>query len=194
MAKLLLIISLVYSSLVQGQKLQTGDVLLQPLSCWSCGLIEQQENSQFSHIGIFIRDGNSEFVYEALGSVRRIPLGDFLKRTKKAHHVIVLRSIFPFEKKSLKLHADKLLGLPVDKAFRWDNFINDKEQMYCSEFVYKLLKNVLALNNTSPKRMFFNVNPLAWDRYFNNDTPRGELGLSPEDFNQSDDFFVLRSL
>ena len=36
--------------------------------------------------------------------------------------------------------------------------------------------------------MLFDENPEAWDRYFRGNTPRGELGISPEDFNQSLDF------
>lgn len=191
MVKLSIILLLLVSFKVNANSLRVGDILLQPLSCWSCSLIEAQEGSEFSHIGVYIGEGK---VLEALGSVRVISLKDFVKRTKKGSKVLVRRPYKLIDKENFLLKANSFIGFPYDKTFSWNNFIDDKEALYCSELVYKLFYDLIPLKNTVPKRMPFDINPLAWDRYFNNETPRGDLGVSPEDFNKSVDFYTVLEL
>lgn len=175
--------------------LKTGDVLLQPLACWSCNLIEQQENSQFSHIGILIKLGNKDMVLEAYGKVQLVTLEQFISKTEKGTAVTVKRHKDhtllgdDFIKNSLKY-----LGNPYDHYFLWDNYKDDKEAMYCSELLYKVMLPYIHFEDLSPKKMLFDVNALLWDRYFRNQTPRNKKGLSPEDFNLSRDFHFIKYL
>lgn len=193
MARILRILFILWSFNSYSSVLKTGDILLQPLSCWSCSLIEQQENSQFSHIGVFIKINKKSFILEALGEVRLVALSTFLARTKKNKKVLVRRNLFlrPMNFEQLISGASRMVGKPYDKEFRWDNFYQSQEAFYCSELVFKLFDSVNLLKRTEPKRMPFDINPIQWDRYFNGHTPRGEIGVSPEDFHKSLDFFTV---
>lgn len=193
-----LIISLIFAGFyatqgVAAYDLKAGDVILQPLMCWSCSLIAAQEESNFSHIGIVIKKNKKLMVAEAFGKVRLISLSEFTQKTHPEKKIKILR----LKNKSIK--ADELLqelksylGNPYDNKFRWNNYIGDLEAIYCSELVYKILNPLVKFNDLAPKRMTFDVNPNLWDQFFRGDTPRGELGISPEDFNKSVDFFEVQ--
>lgn len=177
------------SNLTFARSLKSGDVILQPLKCWSCNLIEQQEKSKFSHIGVVIERNNKLFVAEAYGKVRLVSVEEFLEKTHPEKDSVVLELTHDHvSKEDLLKTVNSYVGLPYDREFRWNNFILDQEAIYCSELVYKVFKSLVKFKNLAPKRMTFDKNPELWDRYFRGNTPRGELGISPEDFNQTSDF------
>ena len=180
----------------EAGKLLTGDILLQPLNCWSCRLIEEQEDSDYSHIGIVVNIDGKTMVAEAYGKVSLVTLKDFLGKTHPDKVVKVRRldyHFFDFEnfEKRLISSVKNLIGNPYDRSFLWDNLINGKEAIYCSELVYKVIYPQVKFWDLTPKVMLFDRNADLWDRYFRGETPRGKLGISPEDFNQSKDFITL---
>lgn len=199
-AKTLLIIGLMFLGTLPKAfclELKEGDILLQPLSCWSCHLIMQQENSDFAHMGMVIKEDGELKVFEALGEVRVISLNDFIKRTSKGKRVLVRRlsadyKFFPNEE--FYIEIGKFKNLSYDHGFRWDNFDKKGEKIYCSELVFKILSPLGFLTYTETKIMDFDINPQLWDRYFKGETPRGEYGISPEDFNLSKDFETVGEL
>ena len=71
--------------------LKTGDLLLQPLGCWSCFLIEEQEATKYSHMGVYLNLDGQELVLEAYGEVKLTPLNNFLARTEGDEKVLVRR-------------------------------------------------------------------------------------------------------
>ena len=163
-----------------------GDVLLQPLKCWACSLIAQQENSAYSHMGIYL--GDDQVAEAFFDRVKIVSLQEFMQKTAPKKTVRVRRLKYPPAELKSKLseRLKKYLGLPYD---RW--FLLDEQRIYCSELVYKLLRDIEALQHTHPKPMWFDKNPEYWDRYFRGQTPRGELGISPEDFHLSLDFMTV---
>ncbi len=179
-----------------GSEIKTGDILLQPLDCWACRLIENEENSRFSHIGIAVREGEEVFVYEAYGKVQKVSLETFKKKTAKGKKLVVKRLVdhASLDFRALIVKLNKYLNYPYDKMFLWDNFIAGKEALYCSELVYKALLGNIDLYDLAPKKMHFDYKPELWDRYFRGQTPRGKLGISPEDFNLSSDFYLVQQL
>ena len=185
----LLLLIFVYSESIQA--LETGDIILQPLKCWSCSLIEAQENSRFSHMGMAIVENGEVFVLEAYGKVQLKKLSDFLAKTQSDEKIQVRR--FPHLSKAQKIKISELsrnlIGNAYDAEFLWDNFDQDKEKLYCSELVYKILDQVIKLDDLEPKVMLFDINPELWDRFFKGETPRGHLGISPADFEHSLDFY-----
>ena len=54
MKNLLFLISILFSLEVFANEFQTGDILLQPLHCRLCDLIEEEEQSIYSHMGLVI--------------------------------------------------------------------------------------------------------------------------------------------
>jgi len=164
-----------------------GDVILQPLNCYSCGLIEAQENSSFSHMGLIVQVEPDVLVAEALGRVRVVSLQDFLaKGDRRRAHKLMRPNLI--RRVNLRRLIEPVLGADFDAAFLWDNLGRDgREALYCSEFVTKTLAQVMP-RPVMPKIMRFDVNREGWRVYFNGNIPDGELGVSPEDFHRSSSF------
>jgi hypothetical protein len=195
LALFLFVISASYAS-----SLRTGDVLLQPLSCRVCYLIEKEEGGPYSHMGIVFVRSEGVFVAEALGSVKLTPLKEFLSRpTAKRSHLIIRnreiskyyrhqkrRRLFPRE--LWKRFETKFLGLSYDEDFLWFNRDEHrKEKLYCSEMITKLLNRYLS-KKIPTKKMHFRYNRKEWKRYFRGSIPDGLPGNSPMDFLRMDEF------
>jgi len=171
-------------------ELRPGDVLLQPLNCHTCTLIEQEEDTIYSHIGLVISTFPDVMVAEAYGKVRAIALKGFNLRTQKNQKLAVLRfrdQTFQYEllERSREMHSffkTHFEGKKYDAKFSWDN-----ENLYCSEFVAKFLESFLPVRMPL-KRMHFDKNRFQWFRYFKGEIPDGDWGNSPGDFEQSELF------
>ncbi len=122
-------------------KLQPGDLVFQDLDCGPlCSAIEEVTAKRgfprVSHVAMVLTVSPKQvLLMEALGSVRKIPLKDFSKRSRarsgRAKIVVArlkphLRHHIPFVLMELK----KRLGSPYDEAFLPDN-----GAYYCSELI-----------------------------------------------------------
>lgn len=178
--------------------LKVGDVLLQPLNCWSCTLIEDEEQTIYSHIGIVVAV-NPVMVAEARGKVKMLSFEEFNSTTEKGQNISVRRFqnsaiVNELNSKSaqfLALFKNEFEGLKYDKAFLWDNFDEEgKQKLYCSELVAKLLQAFLGIDPIV-KRMHFSRNRELWERYFHGEVPVGKWGNAPADFERSDWFYEV---
>jgi hypothetical protein len=180
-------------------RFQVGDILLQPLHCWVCSLIEAEEQSIYSHMGIVLAT-DPVVVGEAWGSVKVSGLADFMAKTEKGQRLLHLRLRDAHQQQQLAasqllaIFQQKFEHLKYDPYFLWDNFDDlGREKLYCSEFITKLMEGVLPI--TLPlKRMHFNRNREHWERYFNGPVPDGQWGNSPADFYRSELFISLGEL
>jgi hypothetical protein len=170
-----------YSFSTIATSLQTGDILLQPLSCYVCSLIEAQEKTIYSHMGVVLEVAGEMKIAEAYGQVRIVSVQEFLSKTEKGQSVLHLRPRLLFDEQLL---IEKYFSLfherAYDERFLWHN----GEKYYCSEFIYKLFLS-LGFKVASPKIMSFDVNYEAWERYFKGEVPMNEVGISPADFLRS---------
>jgi len=197
MAKIFIFIGFVSIALNSyASDLQTGDVLLQPLNCWACNLIEQQEDSIYAHMGVYLKIDGDDYIVEAFGKVRLIPLSEFLKKTKGKSRVKVIRakSLNHQQRNELLVKSLSLIGSAYDAMFLWDNYIDNTQAFYCSELVYKIFVEIYKFKYLRPKEMLFDINPEYWDIYFKGETPRNHTGISPEDFHLSLDFKFVKFL
>ncbi len=166
------------------ESLKTGDIILLDMDCFSCELIEQQTGGPFSHSGIVLKHGSRYFVAQSLGNVHHIPLKNFLSYSRKKAQVMRPKYLsYAMRKQLLANYQEKYMGQPFDHDYIWDD-----EKLYCSEFLYKLLKSVYAIVDFVPKPMSYDKNTDAWERYFGKKPPTGLPGLSPNDFYYSSDF------
>jgi hypothetical protein len=180
-----ILLFLISAITIASTELKVGDILLQPLHCYSCNLIEAQTQSEYSHIGVVVSKKNNDFmVAEAFGKVRVVTFSEFDKKTQKGLSLEILRPHYVSEDLYLN-YLNQFDGLPYDSKFLWDS-----SAIYCSELVQKLFASSEMLA-PKPRPMSFDVNSDYWDRYFRGDTPRGKLGISPEDFKQSKLFLEL---
>lgn len=183
MAKFIILFLLIFSG--RSFALESGDLILQPLACWTCSLIEAQEKSPYSHIGIYIEKEGKGFVFEAFSKVQLVPLSEYLRKTEKGIPVKIKRF------KSIKFSNEDLLkavrqyeGLKYDREFLWNNYDQfGNKKIYCSELVYLVFQDFYQ--GLPLKRMQFDINTEYWERYFRGNVPFNEWGVSPEDFNQS---------
>lgn len=182
---------IIWSLSVGAEGLRPGDVILQPMRCYLCRLIELHEDSPFSHMGVVVGEaGGRVLVAESLGSVRLVELKQFLAKgdASSEHQLLRPREAGPFP---LMEAVAPWLGAPYDHDFRWDNLASDgREKLYCSELVAKLL-NLFLEDDLPTKIMDYSRNRAEWERYFRGAVPDGLPGNSPADFARSPQFELL---
>jgi hypothetical protein len=183
-------------------ELKVGDILLQPLDCWSCSLIEAQENTIYSHMGIVIQTSPTVLVAEAQGTVRSLSLDVFRSKNQKGQNLSVrrfrsdsaVRYLESMKRTFLEFYKNDFEGLKYDKEFLWNNIDETgREKLYCSEMITKLLQGFMRIE-LPIKRMKFDRNREAWIKYFQGNPPDGKWGNSPADFELSELFYEVGEL
>ncbi|MBF0315931.1 MAG: hypothetical protein HQK52_21095 [Oligoflexia bacterium] len=178
---------------------QSGDIILLPVDCKSCTMIEEETGTIYSHSGIVLKNPSGElFVAESSTHVSTIPLSTFLSFAEKGQKARLMRpkelahlgatapELFAqFEKNIWQAFVSQFKGLPFDEEYIWGN-VNEElvEKLYCSEFITKLL-NIFLRDKINPKPMSFSKHYSYWYQYFHGRIPEGELGNAPADFFRS---------
>ncbi len=171
-------------------KLKTGDVLLQPLHCRLCNLIEAQTKSIYSHIGIVINDSGD--VAEAFIKVRKVSFQEFDTKTQKNQKIKVVRP--KFEVRNIETtFMNKFNGLSYDSDFLWNNYNDKGQKIYCSELVFLLLEP-FSTNIPYPVPMAYDVNTELWKKFFKGNIPFDEPGISPAAFDNEEMFEFVGEL
>ena len=173
-----------------AHELRPGDVILQPMRCQLCRMIEQHEGSIYSHMGLVVEVAQETWIIEALGDVHLVRLTEFLAKgdNTRPHLILRPREAGPFPLKEVVL---PLIGAEYDHDFLWDNLGRDgREAYYCSEIVAKLL-NPFLLNDLPTKKMDYSLNRAYWERHFRGKIPEGLPGNSPGDFEKFNQFIRL---
>jgi hypothetical protein len=199
MIKFFVFFLLLTGQLLAAPDLKVGDILLQPLKCWSCALIEAEEETIFSHIGIVIEVKPEVKVAEAFGKVVLKNLKDFHAKTEQGQKISIRRfrnervvDYFVRNAKELKqIFQNDFEHRQYDHNFLWNNFDeNGDEKFYCSELVSKLISAFIGIE-TPIKRMHFIRNREHWIKYFKGNPPDGQWGNSPGDFERSELFYEV---
>lgn len=190
------------TSQVRLEELRSGDLLLQPLDCEVCKLIEKEERTAFSHVGIVVIKDGKPSVLEAYDKVEEVTLEHFLKRTKPNAAIVVLRAEKRLRCGSEKICARRILerfyknydGGSYDKDYLWTNKDqNGKESQYCAELVAKLM-NPFYKTALQPKPMHFSSDREAWTKNMGKTPPIQQVGLSPGDIERARGFERLGEL
>ncbi|MCK5883171.1 MAG: hypothetical protein KAG61_05740 [Bacteriovoracaceae bacterium] len=187
--KVLLLILLVISAplFANTPKLKSGDIILLPMTCYLCKMIEAETGGPYSHSGVIIREDSGELlVLQSLGSVHSLPLSEFLKMKDPGRDVMYLR---PHEfvgrdmtAKMLAIFKSDFEGAPFDHDYLWDNYSPSGEEIYyCSEFITKFTNRFLRVK-LAPERTYYYVYPKYWEKYFNGKVPNGVIGNNPNTF------------
>ena len=179
------------ASALQTTDLKSGDVILQSSPCFVCQLIEEEEHSAYSHMGVVVQQPSGEpQVLEAWGYVQNTPLSLFLSKRKRGSQSLVIRPLEEFKLDQIPASTfmnrflNQFAGKNYDPYFLWNNHDENGEVYYCSELVAKFLNPFLG-KRLLPKAMHYEKNREAWMHYFNGMPPDGMPGLSPGDFERS---------
>lgn len=185
------------SSYAYSLELQTGDVILLPLRCQLCSLIESETNSPYSHSGIVYRDPQGEFfIWQALKNVHQLPLKNFMAMKDPTRSALVLRAKeLAVDAQSMKnLFEQNFLGAKFDYQDLWDNRdAEGRELYYCSEFVAKFLNSFLP-QPIEGKAMNFDKNLSLWEKVYQGKVPQGEYGISPQGLAESPELTVMGTI
>jgi hypothetical protein len=123
----------------------SGDIIFQRSKSPLGPAIEIATGSYVTHVGITMEDNDTMFVYEAVGPVRKIPLNDWIrlgvdeqicvKRLTRAKDLLSNEVIEKIRREFIRYE-----GREYDLQFEWSD-----DRLYCSEFVYKVLKRAAGL-------------------------------------------------
>lgn len=175
-----------------------GDIIFQPMDNRVARLIEEEEDSFFSHVGIVLEVGYEIKVAEAYGSagVSLIPLRTFLKKNDPLRPAVVARHIdwrVINENKEdlLERFKDEFKGKGYNYKFDWDS----TDSFYCSQMITLLLNPYISdKNKIKTKKMHFSKYPDKWREILGGEPPIGKEGNSPGDFDHDPNFLKLGCL
>jgi hypothetical protein len=136
-----------------------GDVIFQSLPrAPLTNAIEGATHSPWSHCGIVAKDERGNWVvYEALGNVDRVPLRQFLFRSRNEQYAVYrwkpeVEQYIP----AMLDHVRSCVGRPYDYRYRLDD-----DAIYCSELIYKAC---LAATGQPPGKLV-KLGDLDWREY-----------------------------
>lgn len=192
----LLLLSLIWFGFDNGSKkkvksktdyswLREGDVLFQDMDGEFGEAIKLATRSKFSHCGMVLKQYGEIMVYEAVGPVKYTPIKEWVKHGNNKEftakrliksNLITSETIAKWTKASAKYN-----GKGYDHIFEWTN-----DKLYCSELVWKMYKDGLNLELSTPKKLkdFDLSHPLVKKQLamrYGSDIPYDETVVSPQD-------------
>jgi len=129
---------------------QTGDLIFQTeVGNSNAFAIQVATLSVYNHVGVVVKEKDGFYVYEALGSVKKTSLDNYVNRKQTGSRFVVYRheDITAQSQRKIKNYLKRKTGIPYDTKLSW----NDKK-MYCSELAYKAITNS-DLNLADPQKM-----------------------------------------
>ncbi len=121
----------------------TGDIIFHESLSSQSAAIQAATKSRYSHVGMIVIKEGVPYVFEAISKTSYTPLKDWVERGKDYHFVLKRykeRLLTKEEKIALVKYAEKWEGTDYDLYFEWSD-----EQVYCSELVWKVYKEVLGV-------------------------------------------------
>ena len=123
---------------IAGYKPVAGDIVFQSLGGSPLtDMIEGVTRSGYSHCGIVAQKKGGWSVIEAIGPVREIPLGDWIRQGQHQNFAAYrLKPAYAANTNGFVKSAETYLGRPYDIHYAMDD-----EKIYCSELVFKAYRN-----------------------------------------------------
>ena len=124
---------------------QDGDIIFHPSTSSQSEALRLAMDSPYTHMGIIFVESEGPVVLEAVGSVKRTPMAEWVRRGEGGRFVVKRLSDAQAQLNSdaigrLKEGGDRYVGRPYDPYFEWSD-----ERIYCSELVWKMYKEGLGL-------------------------------------------------
>ena len=152
-----------------------GDIVFQSLPHNDLtDAIEGISESQWSHCGVLVRDGEKWMVAEAIGEVRLTPLNLWLLRSRHcrfaAYRVDAMKDA---DMPRLRAALDAMIGKPYDY-----HYAPDDSEIYCSELVFRAYQRGLGMKIGDWQKL----GELRWQPFekFIRSMEQGELPLDRE--------------
>lgn len=181
-----------FSAKAQTDKthLKNGDMIFIVNPSGQGKAIQLATHSKYTHIGIVFIEEGKVMLYHAVEPVMKSTLAEFISMSAdKKFEVRRLKDqslLSDAVIASMITEARKDLGKHYDLAFSWDD-----ENLYCSEYVWKLYKRSLNLDigSLKPLRSFDLTHPAVkakLEERYGNKIPLNENMISPGDMYSSE--------
>ncbi len=170
--------------------LKNGDIVFIVNPSGQGKAIQLATKSKYTHVGIVMIENGKAMVYHAVEPVSKNTFNEFVDMSADGKYYIKRlkdQSLLTEDNlKKMLIEAKSLLGVHYDLAFNWGD-----DQMYCSEFVWKLYKHNLGIDigKLRPLKDFDLTHPAVkqklTERYGKN-IPLNENMISPGDMYDSE--------
>jgi len=173
--------------------LKNGDLVFHDSGTDQSIAIKVLTFSRYSHVGIYLREGDAGYVYEAHSGVQKTPIAEWSARpnNKETAHQNqcpwkALRlsdhpqGLSDEEAASLKAFLVSKLDVKYDLKFQWND-----DKLYCSELVWKAYEKALHIK-VGEKQTFAEFDLTSAEgqklasRYENGKPPLNEEIVTPE--------------
>jgi hypothetical protein len=147
--------------------------------------IQLATRSNFTHVGIIFIENGKPMVYHAVEPVSKNSLEEFVDMSVDDHYEIRRLKdqtlLTPTRIAAMLQEARSKLGVHYDLAFNWSD-----EELYCSEFVWKLYDHALKIHigDLKPLKSFDLSHPAGKTRLeqrYGKNIPYNENMISPGD-------------
>jgi len=166
-------------------ELQEGDLIFHTSKSSQSQAIQLATNSQYSHMGIILKEGRDFYVYEAVQPVKLTKLADWINRGKNGNYVVKrLKNsdaiLTPAGIKQMKSLGKKYEGRDYDLRFEWSD-----DKIYCSELVWKIYKESFNIEIGELERIGdFDLSNKLVDKKvkerYGKEIPKDEWVISPD--------------
>jgi hypothetical protein len=178
---------------IAQEEFKTGDLVFQDSESRQSQAIKLATQSQFSHVGIIILNGETPYVLEAVEPVRIISFEEWKNNGSNGNYTLTrLKQAKDFDADKIESFKKKHLNKHYDLGFYWSD-----EKMYCSELAFKFYSEVLGIELCEKHQLkeystdYPEVRKIMKQRYGNN-IPWDEWMVSPEDLFKSTQMRAVR--
>jgi hypothetical protein len=179
----------------QQQTFKDGDIIFQSSQSEQCEAVRIATNSKFSHCGIIFNENGKCYVYEAIQPVKKTLLNNWITHGIDSKYLVMrLKDSTLLVKSSLdkmKSYGENLFKKDYDIYFEWSD-----ENIYCSEYVWKIYKNGanIELCNLEKLKSFnlndYRVKAILSERYGKN-IPLNEDVVAPSQLAKSNKLVTI---
>ncbi len=170
--------------------LKNGDIVFIVNPSGQGKAIQLATKSKYTHVGIVLIENGKTMVYHAVEPVSKNTFEQFVDMSADGKYYIKRLKdqslITEIAIKKMLKEAKSQLGIHYDLGFNWSD-----EELYCSEFVWKLYKHALGIDigKLRPLKDFDLSNPVVKDimkRRYGKNIPYDENMISPGDMYDSE--------
>lgn len=170
--------------------LKNGDIVFIVNPSGQGKAIQLATKSKYTHVGVVLIENGKPMVYHAVEPVSKNTFDEFVSMSADGNCYIRRlkdqNKLTPAVLAKMLSEAKSLLGVHYDLGFNWSD-----EELYCSEFVWKLYNHALGIDigKLRPLKDFDLSHPVVKDimkRRYGKEIPYEEKMISPGDMYDSE--------
>lgn len=172
-----------------GTALKSGDIIFIVNPAGQGKAIQLATKSKYTHVGIVFVENGKTYVYHAVEPVTKSELKDFVDMSADGTYSVKRlkdqSALTTTVLAQMRNEAIQKLGIHYDLGFNWSD-----EELYCSEYVWKLYEHALKMEIGKPRALkeFDLTHPKVkyiMEQRYGKNIPYNEKMISPGDMYDS---------